>query len=52
MNQASEVKKLSCYAVLHTGLSGENYLISHMRLVLLLIYKKKYSIIEAQNAKQ
>lgn len=49
MNQASEVKKLSCYAVLRTGLSGENYLISHMRLVLLLIYKKKYSIIEAQN---
>lgn len=46
MSQESEIKKLSCYAVLRTGLSGETYLLSHMRLVLLLIYKKKYRSID------
>lgn len=48
MKTMSEIRKLSCYAVLRAGYTGDNYLYAHMRLVLLLIYNKKYTVISVQ----
>ena len=44
----TNTKKISCYAVLRSGYTGENYLLSHMRLVLLLVFNKKYKIVEPE----
>ena len=46
MTSINEIRKLSCYAVLRSGYTGDNYLVSHMRLVLLLIYRKQYGTVE------
>lgn len=46
MASAADIRKISCYAVLRSGLSTYDYLEAHMRLVLLLIYRKQYRTIE------
>lgn len=43
---SEETKRLSCYAVLKVGYTGDNYLIPHMKLVLRLICKQAYNKIQ------
>lgn len=48
MTDTASVRRLSCYAVLNIGFSGENYLLPHLRLVLALIASKKLKNVEAR----
>lgn len=48
MNENTNVQKISCLAVLRAGYTGDNFLMAHMRLVMFLIYKRKYVTIEAK----
>ena len=48
MRSTEETRRLSCYAVLKSGYTGNNYLIPHMRLVLCLISTKHYLNVEIQ----
>ncbi len=48
MSENTNVQKISCLAVLRAGYTGDNFLIAHMRLVMFLIYKRKYVTIEVQ----
>ena len=49
MIDSSAVRRLSCYAVLNMGFSGENYLLPHLRLVLSLIASKGLKSIDAKD---
>ena len=46
--QDTNIRWLSCYAVLKAGFTGDNYLYAHMRLVIALIAKKEYTSVEAK----
>lgn len=48
MSDIASIRRLSCYAVLNIGFSGENYLIPHLRLVLALIASKNLKNVEAR----
>jgi len=49
MTDTSAIRRLSCYAVLNIGFSGENYLLPHLRLVLSLIASKGLKSIDARD---
>lgn len=48
MTDIASIRRLSCYAVLNIGYSGENYLFPHLRLVLALIASKNLKSVEAR----
>ena len=47
MINESYLRRLSCYAVIKLGYTGNSFLAAHMRLVLALIAKKAYARIDA-----
>ena len=47
MINESYLRRLSCYAVIKSGYTGNSFLVAHMRLVLALIAKKAYTRIDA-----
>lgn len=47
MINESYLRRLSCYAVIKIGYTGNSFLSAHMRLVLALIVKKAYAHIDA-----
>ena len=47
MINESYLRRLSCYAVIKSGYTGNSLLFAHMRLVLALIAKKAYTRIDA-----
>ena len=47
MINESNLRRLSCYAVIKSGYTGNSFFAAHMRLVLALIAKKAYTHIDA-----